>query len=131
MLNKEKYETGDGGTILVEDNDIKNDSGMFTSIYLALFSTKSTWWGNSIFETTIESETETALSVNSTNEKGLDTIKRAVIADLSTLTFATFTVNVILVDFAKISINIEASNNETMQIIWDATEKQIIETKIL
>jgi len=131
MINKTKYETGSGGTILIKENDIQNDFGIFTPVYEALFSTVSEYWANSVFNIKINSETENALTKNSLDLKGIENIKRAIEQDLSNLSFAEFTVTVVLVNSDKLKITIEALNNSTLQIIWDFTKGQIIEFKTI
>jgi len=127
MLNRELKETGDGGSVVIERNNINIDKGLYTDIYIALFSTVSTYWANNYFNIDISSQTETALNVNSTDEQGLENITLAVESDLANLTYADFSVTVELVGYNKININITANNNQTMQVVWDFTEKQIIQ----
>ena len=130
-LNKELYETGDGASILVENNDIQNDSGIFTDIYLAMFSTVSPYWGNNVFDIDINSETQKALTSNSLDPKGIENIKRAIESDLLNLDYADFTVVLTEIDNSRLEIEIDAQNNSILQVVWDFTENQIIEFKII
>lgn len=131
MINKELYETGSGGSIVISANDIQLDNGIFTKIYLALFSSISEFWANNLFDININSQTEKALTSNSLNVTGKENIKRAIESDLSNLSFADFTVSLTQINNDKLEIKIEAKNNKTLQIVWDFTENQIIEQKII
>lgn len=131
MLNKSIFETGSGGSIIIKENDIQNDKGIFTPIYLKLFSSISPYWGNDIFEIEINSETQKALTENSINAEGLENIKRAVESDLSKLDFADFTVSLTPVNNDRIEIKIEANDNGQFIAIWNSTNNQIIESKII
>ncbi len=130
-LNKELYETGDGASIVVENDDIQNDSGIFTDIYLALFSTVSEYWANNVFDININSETEKALTSNSLDPKGIENIKRAVESDLLNLGYADFIVLLTEIDNSRLEIKIDAQNNGIFQVVWDFTENQIIEFKTI
>jgi len=127
MLNRELKETGDGGSIVIERKNINIDKGLFTDVYIALFSTVTPYWANNYFNIDINSQTEKVLNESSTDEQGLESIALAVQSDLSSLTYADFVVNVSLVGNDRININITANNNQTMQVVWDFTEKQIIQ----
>jgi len=131
MINKEFYETGSGGSIVVSENDIQLDNGIFTKIYLSLFSTVSEFWANNVFGININSLTEKALISNSLDSTGKENIKRAIESDLSNLTFADFEVILKSINNDKLEININAKNNKTLQIIWDVTSSQIIEQKTI
>lgn len=131
MLNRELHETGDGGSIVVRSKNLQIDKGMFTDIYIALFSTVTPYWGNSYFDIDFNSKTEKALNENSTDDQGLNNITRAVESDLESLTYAVFSVNVVLVGNDRIRIEITVNNNQTMQMVWDFTENQITETKVI
>lgn len=123
MLNKLMYETGSGGSFAIYDNDIVMDRGMFTDIYLKLFSSVSSFWANDLFDIDINSQTQQALIDNSLNSRGLENIKRAIESDLAKIGYATFTVNLTNVN-DKLEININADNNQTLQIVWNATGEQ-------
>lgn len=123
MLNKLMYETGSGGSFVIYDNDIVMDRGMFTDIYLKLFSSVSSFWANDLFDIDINSQTQQALIDNSLNSRGLENIKRAIESDLAKIGYATFTVNLTVVN-DKLEIKINADNNQTLQIVWDATGEQ-------
>jgi len=123
MLNKLMYETGSGGSFAIYDNDIVMDRGMFTDIYLKLFSSVSSFWANNLFDIDINSQTQQALRDNSLNSRGLENIKRAIESDLAKIGYATFTVNLTVVN-DKLEIKINADNNQTLQIVWDATGEQ-------
>lgn len=125
MFNKEMYETRQGGTILVEEKDLKIDRGMFTDIYLKLFATKTPYWGNDIFDLNFNSETETALRSNSLDSAGKENIKRAVETDLSLISYADFSVTLQELN-DKLKIEITADNNGTMQLVWDYTLQGLV-----
>lgn len=131
MINKETYDNGTGGSIVVKENDIQLDNGIFTAVYLALFSSQTEFWGNGVFNIDINSLTEKALTSNSLDPKGKENIKRAIESDLSKLTFASFTVTLTEINDTGLEINIDAENNGTLQIVWDFTESQVIEYKII
>lgn len=123
MINKQMYETRSGCSYVIFENDIQMDQGLFTDIYLKLFSTVTSFWGNDIFNLDINSETEKALRENSLDKKGKENIKRAVESDLSKINYANFTVELIE-ENDKLQINITAENNGVLQIAWDFTENQ-------
>lgn len=116
-------ETGSGGTYVIYNNDFMLDRGMFTDIYLKLFSTVTPYWGNSVFNINLNSQTTIALLNNSLDAKGLENIKRAIQSDLSKISYASFNVRLIPVN-DKLEINIDTINNYTLQIVWDFTEQQ-------
>jgi hypothetical protein len=125
------YETGSGGSIVISENDIQNDSGIFTPVYLVMFSSISPYWGNNVFNISIDSQTEKALTSNSLDSKGKENIKRAIESDLSNLTFADFDVSLVEIDDNRMKINIVANNNQTLQMVWDFTKSQVIEFRII
>jgi hypothetical protein len=125
MLNKQMYETRSGGSYVIFENDIQIDRGLFTDVYLKLFSTVTPFWGNDIFNLNINSETEKALRENSLDVKGKENIKRAIESDLSKINYADFTVELVE-NNDKLQINITAGNNGVLQIAWDFTENQDI-----
>lgn len=129
MLNKWYSETGSGGSLVVYENDYYLDRGMFTDIYLKLFSTVTAFWANNVFDIDINSETEKALRENSLDAKGKENIKRAVKSDLSKIGYATFDVQ-LTSEYDKLNIKITAENNGVMQIVWDFTQSQDIEITI-
>lgn len=131
MFNKQMYETGSGGSIVISENDIQNDSGIFTPVYLVMFSSISPYWGNNVFNISIDSQTEKALTSNSLDSKGKENIKRAIESDLSNLTFADFDVSLVEIDDNRMKINIVANNNQTLQMVWDFTKSQVIEFRII
>ncbi len=130
-MNKEFQDAGSGGSIVVLENDIQLDNGIFSKIYLALFSSVTPFWANNVFEINIDSQTEKSLTENSLDSTGKENIKRAVESDLSNLDFADFTVILTEINNDRLKIEIKAKNNGTLQIVWDFTESQIIEYKII
>lgn len=130
MINKTIWETGDGGSFVV-DNDIKIDGGIYTAIYLAMFSSVTPYFNNSVLDLSFDSQTEKILSESSTDDTGIENIKRAIKEDLNNINYATTNISVTIIDNTKIEITIEAKNNDTLQVVWDSTEKQVIEYKTI
>jgi len=129
MVNKLMRETGEGGSYVIYSNNIMIDEGMFTDIYLKLFSTKTPFWGNDIFDLNFDSKTEFALRNNSLDSKGKENIKRAVQEDLSRIGYADFTVTLMNIN-DKLEIRIDAINNQTLQLVWDFTANQNLDIQI-
>ncbi len=129
MINKQLYETLDGGSLVIFENDIQVDRGIFTDIYLHLFSSVSPFWANNIFNLNIDSQTEKALYENSLDNTGKENIKRAIKSDLSKITYATFDIELTSLN-DKLEIKITAKNNGTLHMVWDFTKNQNISISI-
>ena len=146
------YETGGGGDLVLQGNDLESTNSLFNMPYLALFggnvdsSTPTTrpvneqafdYWGNSLLmpnniEIQYNSLTEKALNETSLNSSGRIKIEQAVKKDLAFMSdFADITVLVSItgIDRVKITINVqEPTNNQNREFvyIWDATKGEVI-----
>ena len=146
------FETGDGGDILISNNDIGLAETLFQQCYLLMFGgnyeasttgneiegeERSDWWGNSLFfpdnlSKQFNSETERLLDNVVLNTAGRIDIERAVKNDLKSLKkLANFDIKVIILNTNRIAIKIaliQPSNLEDkeLQFIWDNAAKELI-----
>lgn len=146
------YESGSGGELTVQNNDLQLSEQLYQQAYLACFggnveaSTKGNepdgqlrydWWGNSYFDGNnpskqFNSETERALRNNPLTSTGRVNIIRAVQTDLKYLSsIATVTVDATVLSASKLMINISLTmpaNNQTtlLQVIWDNAKNELI-----
>lgn len=151
------YESGSGGEIAVEGDDIALVEQLFNQCYLAFFGgnieastlgneieteVRNDWWGNSLLfpqqpEVQFNSQTEKALRSNALNSVGRVNIQRAVDADLQYLnTIADIKSNVVILSTNKVQISVAISqpSNQTevlYQIIWDNAKSEPIVNKII
>lgn len=151
------YETGDGGEILVSNNDMTLVELLFQQAYILMFGgnyeanttgseietqERNDWWGNSLFfnENTskqFNSNTERVLDNVVLNTSGRIEIKRAVEFDLKSLKkIANFEINVIILSTNKISIEIKlikpnSLEDKTLQFIWNNATKEVIIEKTI
>lgn len=145
-------ENGNGGDIVIQNDDIVLTEQLYQQVYLCLFggnveaSTKGNeipseirwdWWGNSgLFSQDkpkqFNSETERALNENALNSVGRVNIYRAVETDLALFrSVAEISINVVILSYNKLVIEIKLTqpNNQqdlTLQIIWDNAKNEII-----
>ena len=146
------YETGDGGDLLISNNDMTLVDILFQQAYILMFGgnyeenttgseiesqERNDWWGNSLFfnenpSKQFNSNTERVLDNVVLNTSGRLDIKRAVEFDLKSLKkLANFDINVIILSTNKIAIEIKLikPNNledKTLQFIWNNATKEII-----
>lgn len=146
------YENGDGGEILVLNNDVSLVESLYQQVYLALFGgnieanttgsetetqERQDWWGNSLFfpdesSKQFNSNTERVLDNVVLNTSGRIEIQRAVEDDLKYLSsVATITVNVYIISENRVEIRVflqrpNALEDKLFQFIWDNAEKEII-----
>lgn len=146
------YESGSGGEIAIENNDIALVEYVFQQIYLALFGgnveaitkgneltnqVRGDWWGNSVLFANdpgrqFNSLTEKALNENVLNSVGRVNIQRAAESDLQYLkSIADITVNVVILNTNKVKIAVtllQPNNNQSasLQVIWDNAKSEMI-----
>lgn len=149
-------ETGSGGDLVLQGNNLLTTEGIFNNPYLALFGgnveqvTPVTrpentemfdWWGNSLlFQNNqaiqFNSITEKTLNETALNSAGLVRIQQAVLSDLSFMTgFAEITVTVEMVTVDRIRITIEMqepTNKQGVEFVylWDATKNEMIDANV-
>jgi hypothetical protein len=88
MKNLQLVDSLDGGYMLFARKDYQIDDGIYSELYCALFSTKSSnWWGDNAFNINsypIASKTENAFkSHNSNADSDINLIKKAISDDLN------------------------------------------------
>lgn len=116
MIDLLMIETGEGGDIVLEGNDLLQDYNFETMIYLSLFGGYSYWANGVALEGTQEftSLTERTMQEVSLNSAGRLKIENAVKSDLSFLTEAipgtTLSVVAKIVSDDKIEIEIKINN---------------------
>lgn len=155
MINESIYESGNGGNLISQNNDIVMTEGLATLAYLKMFSgnvdadTKSDnnlgelrldWWGNDTNENSdnwINSNTERILKGIELTGSSIAKIKQSVVNDLKPLEkYGKVEVSVTLpfINRAQINVSIKEptkKDSNSLIVIWDATKKEIIEQKIL
>jgi len=151
------YETGNGGDILILNNDISLCETLYQQAYLMLFGgnveanttgseiegqQRDDWWANSLLfgnrkDKQYNSNTERVLDNVVLNTSGRIDIIRAVKTDLNSLkNIADISVNAVILNHSKIRINIMlkkpgSMEDKELQFIWDnATKEVIIDKKI-
>ena len=146
------YESGNGGEMLVANNDISLVEILYQQVYLRLFGgnveanttgteiegqQRDDWWGNSLLFNNINdkqfnSNTERILDSVALNTSGRIDIVRAVEADLINLKkIANISVNVVILSYNRIVINISINKpgnleDKELQFIWDNASKEVI-----
>lgn len=151
------YESGNGGELLLLNNDLVLSETLFQTIYLSLFGgnieasttgeesseeERLDFWANDlIFQTTkskqMNSETERTLNSVTINTSGRLKIKSSVEQDLNYLKkIINFEVDVVILGVDKIEIiikinSISKQSNRVFQFIWDNAKKQLILDKTI
>jgi len=151
------YENGNGGEILVLNNDISLVETLLQQVYLCLFGgnvaasttgneiegqQRNDWWANELLfndrkEKQFNSNTERVLDSVALNTSGRIDIQRAVESDLESLkNIANITVNVVILNHNRIEISIrltkpDSNEDKILQFIWDNARKEIIIDKTI
>lgn len=151
------YESGSGGELKLLNDDLVLSETLYQTIYISLFGgnvkastlgneiasqERFDYWGNSLVfkdrkNKQLNSETERVLSEVTINSSGRLKIKSAVEQDLFYLkNIVNFTVNVLILNINKISIeialtSIENQSNKTFQFIWDNAKQEVISEIII
>lgn len=146
------YESGNGGELLLLNNDLVLSETLFQTIYLALFGgnfeasttgeeiagqERFDFWANDLLFKTqkskqMNSETERILTEVTINTAGRLKIKSAVEQDLNFLKkIINFEVDVVILGTDKIKIliimsSISNQSDKVFQFIWDNAKKQLI-----
>lgn len=151
------YETGDGGDLLINNNDLSSTEILIHQAYLCLFGgnvesdtkgnelksqIRDDWWANSlIFKNRIKkqfnSRTERTLNKVVLNSSGRIEIENSVKEDLKDFTkiiSLSVSVKIPSPDRVDILISLKEKENKeqkTIQFIWDNAKKEIILNKDL
>lgn len=151
------YETGDGGDLLINNNDLSSTEILIHQVYLCLFGgniesdtkgnelksqIRDDWWANSlIFKNRIKkqfnSRTERILNKVVLNSSGRIEIENSVKEDLKDFTkiiSLSVSVKIPSPDRVDILISLKEKENKeqkTLQFIWDNAKKEIILNKDL
>lgn len=149
------YETGNGGDFAIVNNDLYMSESLFQTIYLALFGgnyeaitlgneeaseERLDYWANELLfkensGKQFNSITEKLLNEVTINSAGRLKIQKAVEFDLIFLKkIASFKVNIVILDFEKIAIQIEIDsiiNQKEFEFIWDNASKEVIINKTI
>ena len=147
------YESGNGGDLILSDNDIDQTSSLWNNIYIALFGGNSVfedsdeasagenqrfdYWQNDIFfknseDQKILSETETFLSKMVITTKALSDLVSVVKSDLRYLgRLGSVSVQVTAESYSRIAIFVYIKENNSSQskefkFIWDSTKSEVI-----
>lgn len=151
------YESGDGGEMSIQSNDLALAETLYMQVYLAMFggnveeNTKTSylnteerfdWWGNTLFfddekSKQFNSNTERTLKNVSLNSSGRLEIIRAMNEDLSYLgDVLDYNVNVELQDVNKIRLIIQFTQkgnqeDKILQLVYDNAKNEIIIEQII
>lgn len=146
------FETGNGGDLLVLNNDLSLVETLFQQVYLRLFGgnveanttgneiegqQREDWWANSLFfnnkkDKQFNSNTERVLDNVTLNTSGRIDIARAVETDLEGLkNIADISINVVILSHIKLKIEIRLQKpggieDKILQFIWDNARKEVI-----
>lgn len=155
MLNFSLYEDGNGGQLVLRNNEIIQSSSLATLAYIAMFGgnieaetqkenapgeLKFDWWGNDSNKpstTWINSQTERTLRGIDLSSSSLFAIQQAVENDVKQLDeFGDVIVDVTFPGLNKIKIVITITEpsikkNTRLSLVWDATRNEIIEKNII
>jgi len=151
------YESGSGGNLFIQNNDLVLVESLYQQCYLALFGgnleadttgeelptqLREDWWGNELFSSKkpnqqFNSKTERVLDSVTLNTAGRNEIERAVKDDLKVLkNVSTFSVNIVILDVNKVKIEIglikpNKLQNKSFQFIWDNAAGEIIKEIVI
>ncbi|MBB6236489.1 phage gp46-like protein [Pedobacter sp. AK013] len=145
------YESGNGGEIIIQNNDLILTDQILQQAYLCLFGgnveastrgdelpneIRKDWWGNSLFYGDVKSkqfnsQTEKALMDNPLTSSGRVSIIRSVESDLKYLkNVSNVEVNAFLLSVNKMKIEIKLSmpttKTVTIELLWDSVKKEVI-----
>jgi len=154
-VNETIYEDGNGGQLLLQNNDIAQTESLSTLAYLLMFGgnveglTKKEnnvgelsldWWGNNKntnSSTWINSETEKTLRGIALSSGSRSIITDSVKKDITSLEeYGEVEVEVTLPRLNRVQITITikepgAKKSKRLILIWDATKSEIIEQRII
>ncbi len=149
------YESGSGGDLALQNNDLLLSETLYQSIYLSLFGgnieasttgqeiaeeERFDYWANSLIfknkaSKQFNSETERVLREVTINSSGRLKIKTAVENDLSFIkSFASVEVFVNLLSTDKIEIKINVKQNSkdaSIQFLWDNAKNEVIIEQVI
>jgi hypothetical protein len=154
MLNFTLYENGNGGQLILANNEILHTRSLATLAYLKMFggsveantvidnpeaSLRFDWWGNDPAQNSgswINSNTERTLQGIPLNTANLFVIKKAVEKDVEILKkYGDVTVSVTYpeINQVKIVVTITEQPNEasSLAIIWDASRNEVVQKNII
>jgi hypothetical protein len=142
------YESGNGGEISIKAGDIETTDGLLNMPYLSHFGgnveTSTTgneiegierldWWGNQFLETEsqMNSELERSLLNNALNSNGRANIEKDATKDIQILNkLGNVSSSVEITGQNKVKIS-DTINQITIDFIWDATNKELIEERTI
>lgn len=152
MIDLMIYESGDGGELILKNDDLNTIQGLSNQVYLAWFggsfqSTKedlnlleqrADWWGNSLLETSkqFNSGLEQALKNNSLDIQGIANIENIAKKDLNFLKdYAEIEVEAILksyniLELTAILIEPNGISNK-LKFIWDGMKNEVIKQEMI
>jgi hypothetical protein len=151
------YESGNGGDVQLKGNDLATTDGFTNMPYLGWFGgnpgfvttgneleneQRFDWWGNSLLlnndkEIQYNSFLENILNNTAIDSEGRNNVENFARRDLEfLLTFAEVDVDISIISDNRISIEVKLTKPDnldvkTYQFIWDATNKELIEERIL
>ena len=147
------FESGSGGNISLQNDDIQTISGLSNQVYLALFGgnlqqntseelavldEKQDWWGNSLLPTEqqFNSVFERTIRETPLTSGGIQTLVNAAKEDLNYLTdYADIEISgsIVQPNRFELLVNLIEPDQQSTKIkfIWDGTKNEVIEQVII
>lgn len=136
MKNLQLLDTEDGGTLVFDRYDYQIDDGVYTELYCALFSTKSSnWLGDGAFglqDYPVSSKTQNFLTqYNSNSIESINLIKKAVQDDINRLTsknpdIIINDIEVYALSSSRLQISIDVQgNSDKYNFIYSKTKQSL------
>lgn len=136
MVDLKIYETGNGGDLELNNNDLTLVTGLESMLYLAMFggNVEGDWWGNELLmpnqpDIHLKSETEKVLMSVALNSAGRIKIEQAVKNDLAFIqkafpgTKLVVSVTIVSDDIVSIVINVDGKD---FNYLWNPAEEQAV-----
>ena len=146
------YETGNGGNLVLMNNDFQLSGGLFNNVYLCLFGgnreghtqdavlpgeERNDWLGNELLysddaDVQFNSRFEEALLTTPLTSAGRASLERTALQDLQPLrSVADVSVEVVLTDVDKLELRVVLTELETnipteFLFVWDQTANEIV-----
>lgn len=151
------YENGNGGDLVLTNNDLQLDAGLYNNVYLCLFGgnieatsdeevlpgeENRDWWGNRLFyeqdpNQQFNSLFERALNTTALTSAGISELENIAMRDLQPLqTIGNVSVNITLTGNDSLEMRIVITELDTnipqqFMLIWNQTRNQIILNQII
>jgi len=151
------YESGNGGDLVLVNDDFQLVSGLFNNVYLCLFGgniqgsttdavlvgeERKDWWGNKLLNSTntdvqFNSTFENLLNTTALTSAGVSVLENAAKKDLQPLQeIGAIDVNILLTGADSLEMQIKITEKETnisqeFLLIWNETRDEITLNKVI